>query len=164
MRDVFDELVADGEPAVQRLVAERRQEAVDFDFKTKADPSSPILNDDDRRVLGRTLSAFSNSMGGLIVYGIDARKNDEQVDCATKVQPISNIERFKNEVIRATGQLLMPRHEGINIEHIPTADASGSGYLVIYVERSERRPHRSEAKGDKHYYKRSGESSFAMEL
>jgi hypothetical protein len=35
--------------------------------------------------------------------------------------------------------------------------------LVIYVERSERRPHRSEAKGDKQYYKRSGESSFVME-
>src|SRR5438270_2240995 len=104
MRELFQELVADGELALQRLVAERRQEAVDLDFKTKADPSKATLGDDDRRVLGRTLSAFSNSMGGVIVYGVDARKNADGIDCATELQPIIEIERFKNEVVRAAGQ------------------------------------------------------------
>ena len=54
----------------------------------------------------------------------------------------------------------MPRHDGIRIATISTDD--GAGYLLIQVERSERRPHRCEA-GEKQYYKRSGDSSFAME-
>src|SRR5260221_13411383 len=158
MRELFDELVSDGDPAVRRLIKERRQEAVDLEFKTKADPNKATLSADDRCVLGRTLSAFSNLMGGIIVYGVNAQKDDDGVDCATEAQPIRDIERFKNEVVRAAGQLLMPQHDGIMIEHIEAADRAGAGYLVIYVERSERRPHRSEAKGDKQYYKRAGES------
>ncbi|MPZ35793.1 MAG: hypothetical protein GEV13_33340 [Rhodospirillales bacterium] len=42
-------------------------------------------------------------------------------------------------------------------------DKTGSGFLALWVERSERRPHRSEAKDDKRYYKRAGDSSFVME-
>jgi hypothetical protein len=99
----------------------------------------------------------------LIIYGVFAAKNDDKIDCATKRLPIADIERFQNEVVRAVGQLLMPRHDGIQVAGIPSAESPGAGYLAIYIERSERRPHRSEVRGDKQYYKRAGESTFAME-
>ena len=56
----------------------------------------------------------------------------------------------------------MPRHEGILVEAIPAQHPPGAGYLVMYVERSERRPHRCEF-SEKRYYKRSGDSSIMME-
>jgi hypothetical protein len=102
-------------------------------------------------------------MGGVLVYGIVAKKNADGVDCATMCQPIAEIEFFQSEVIRACGQLLMPKHDGIRVEIIRTTEDNTQGYLAIYIERSERRPHRSEARNDKQYYKRAGESTFAME-
>lgn len=56
----------------------------------------------------------------------------------------------------------MPRHSGIEVRSIPDGDAPESGFLAVWVERSERRPHRSEL-GDKYYYRRAGTSSRVME-
>jgi hypothetical protein len=56
----------------------------------------------------------------------------------------------------------MPRHDGIFVDSITSANPSGSGYLIMLVERSDRRPHRAEL-GVKQYFKRSGDSSIVME-
>lgn len=157
-----EELLAEGEPAIRRLIDDRQQETVGLDFKTKADSSHGRLTKEDKTVLAKVLSAFSNSAGGIIIYGIDARANDEGIDCAVTPAPISEIERFANEVTRATGELLIPHNDGIRVESVPSTTA-GSGYLIISIERSDRRPHRSEAGGDKRYYKRSGSNSYMME-
>jgi hypothetical protein len=162
MRDLYEQLVAGGEPAVVQLVTERRQENVALEFKTKSNPGTGEPNRDDRRNLGIALSAFANSMGGLIVWGVRAEKNEDNVDCATELQPIGEIERFKADVTRLLSQVLMPRHEGIFVEVIPAGNPQGAGYLAIYVERSERRPHRCECV-EKQYFKRVGDSSIAME-
>jgi hypothetical protein len=104
MRDLYEQLVAGGEPAIEQLSAERRQENVSLEFKTKANPGTGEPNKDDRRNLGIALSAFSNSMGGLIVWGVRAEKDDDGVDCASELQPIANIERFKADVTRLISQ------------------------------------------------------------
>jgi hypothetical protein len=162
MRDLYEQLVAGGEPAIEQLRAERRQENVSLEFKTKANPGTGEPNKVDRRNLGIALSAFSNSMGGLIVWGVRAEKNADKVDCATELQPIEEIERFKADVTRLLSQALMPRHEGIFVEAIPAGNSQGAGYVAIYVERSERRPHRCEFV-ERQYFKRIGDSSVAME-
>jgi len=163
MRELFDLLRRDGETVLDRLIAERRQEAVDLEFKRKEDASTGASVKDQRK-LGRQLSAFSNSMGGLIVWGVKANKDPASgVDCASKAVPIPNIDKFKNDVIRLSGQILMPKNDGIIVESIPSVREPGAGYLALYVERSERRPHRSEVSGDRQYYKRAGDSTFAME-
>lgn len=164
MRELFDQLVSDGEAGIDRIISERTLETVQLDFKTKRTPTNGRFEDEDKKVYGKALSAFANSSGGLLIWGVDARKGPDGVDCAQAPGvPISDIEQFQVEAIRFSGDLLMPRHDGIVIASIPSAQASGSGYLLVQVERSERRPHRCEAKGDKHYYKRAGDSSFAME-
>jgi hypothetical protein len=138
------------------------QENVELEFKTKANPNGGELTRDDRKNLGIALSALSNSMGGVLIWGILAAKNDDGIDCASELQPISEIDKFSSEVERAVSQALMPRHEGIRIERISQGANPGAGYLAVYVERSERRPHRCEF-GEKQYFKRIGDSSVAME-
>jgi len=77
MRDLFDALIRDGRVGIQRLVTDRHQESVELEFKTKDDGTKGSIGKQDRYYLGKTLSAFANSAGGLLVWGVDAReKND----------------------------------------------------------------------------------------
>ena len=163
MRDLYQQILDGGEAAIEQLKPDRVQENVELDFKTKERPSEPGLTKGDRQTLGEALSAFSNSAGGLIIWGVIARKNEDDIDCVCGLDPIDHIERFKSEVERAVSQVLMPRHDGVQIEMIKRTSAPRSGYLIIKVERSERRPHRSEAPGAKQYFKRVGDSNIAME-
>jgi predicted HTH transcriptional regulator len=149
MKDLFDQIVQEGVVAIDRLVAQRQQENVELEFKTKSNQANGELTKDDRRNLGIILSAFANSMGGLVIWGILATKNSDDIDCATGLKPIVEIEKFKSGIERALSQAVMPRHEGIRVASVPYRD--GAGYLLIQVERSERRPHRCEY-GDKQYF------------
>ena len=163
MRELYDRLIVEGEEGIDRLVAERTKETVTLDFKEARGASTGILANEDRRTFAKALSAFANSAGGLLVFGVEARKGDDNVDCAQALKPIANIERFETEARTASGQLLQPRHEGIEVRSIPSVRLPGGGYLLVRVERSDRRPHRSEAAGQKQYFKRAGDSSFEME-
>src|SRR5437868_2853711 len=61
------------------------------------------------------LSAFSNSMDGLIVCGIAAARDADGVDCAEELQPITNIERFRADITR----LSIPARRGTLMGHTP---------------------------------------------
>jgi predicted HTH transcriptional regulator len=162
MHDLFEQLAQQGEAGIKRLISQRVQENVELEFKGKANPGNGELTKDDRRNLGIALSALSNSMGGLLIWGVVAAKNEDKIDCASDPQPIFQIEKFKNEIERAISQAISPKHDGIRVLLIESSEAAGSGYLAIHVERSERRPHRCEF-GEKQYFKRIGDSSIAME-
>src|SRR5262245_42997747 len=103
MRQLFDELVANGEDAIDALIG--RQEAVDLEFKVKENPSIGDASPGDRRRFGKALSAFSNSMGGLLVWGVVAKPNDG-IDQASALQPIADIARFKSWAVGACSEVL----------------------------------------------------------
>jgi hypothetical protein len=164
MINLFEHLLAGGEGAIEGLIRERQQEGVTLEFKTKASATAGSLDRGDKKNLGRGLSAFANSQGGLQVWGIDARRErGDEVDCARGVKPITNIEQFKSDVLSLVGDILMPRHDGIRVEAVECSDGSGAGYLLVHVERSERRPHMSRAPEDGRYYRRAGGSTYPME-
>src|SRR5437867_9816016 len=56
------------------FVNDRRGEDLTLDFK-QAQKNFSVP--EERKVLARTISAFANSSGGLIVWGIDARKGKD---------------------------------------------------------------------------------------
>ncbi len=160
----YDEIVNGGEPSIQSLIG--RQETLQLEFKAN-EPRDPIfengaLTKPGKKILAKEISAFANSAGGLLVFGVDCRVADK-VDQAEKLTPIPNIARAETAVRDAASELLQPRHDGIRVASIPSKDDADSGYIVVDVPRSERRPHRSEATDQKQYFKRSGGSAFAME-
>ena len=142
MKALFDQLTREGEPAVRRLL--RRSEQLDFDCKLKKDSSNGKVDREDKETLGPLLSAFANSMGGLALWGVNARKDAEKADVIIGFCPIANIARFESEMRDLVVEALMPRHEGITLSSIASTDTPGAGYLAINVDRSERRPHESQ--------------------
>lgn len=163
MRELYDQLVQEGEIGIDRLIAERTQESLQLDFKRKESELSGEFSTNDRRILAQALSGFANSAGGLLIVGVDARPGDDRVDCAQEARPLSNIRKLLSDAQTEIGRLVQPRLEGVLVNALYSERSVGSGYLLIYVERSDRRPHRSEAKGQKAYYKRHGDSFFEME-
>lgn len=162
-KSLFQQLLVSGEAGIKSLVDTNAQETLQLDFKEKRNRLCGSFEKDDKRAFGRALSAFSNSAGGLVIWGVEGRKNEDGVDCALSLKPIQELDRFYSEANRLVGELIMPKHDGIFVEKINCIDYENSGYLIVWIERSERRPHRSEAQGEKYYFKRAGESSFPME-
>ena len=64
----YEELLAEGEAAIRQLIVDHQQENIGLDFKMKADSTHGRLTKEDKAVLAKALSAFSNSAGGLIIY------------------------------------------------------------------------------------------------
>lgn len=163
----FDETIAGGEMLLQQSIQNEAQETLQLDFKASAagKPGSLFadgrLTKEGRRAIGKALSAFSNSAGGLIIIGVDCRAVADGADIARALDPISNWKAALSAVNSAAGDLLQPKNDAVRVDGFGSADDDSAGYLVIDVPRSERRPHMCNM--TKQYFKRSGSASYTME-
>ncbi|RWC15938.1 MAG: ATP-binding protein [Mesorhizobium sp.] len=166
----FDDLVARGESLLLDAIRDEMQEGLSLDFKAPAVGKQGAafnaqgqLTKEGRAAIAKALSAFSNSAGGVLVFGVDCRKRVDGVDCATDLEPIPNWKAAHSAVSGAVGDLLQPKNDSIRVQGFASSADQNAGYIVIDVPRSERRPHRSEAADQKQYFKRSGSASYPME-
>ncbi len=163
----IQELLVRKEAALRDAVANGVQESLTLDFKLASEGEVVFKEDgtltaDGRKVIAKILSAFSNSAGGLVIFGVEC-KPVETVDCASRLVPVNNYQRAHSSLNSAVGDLLQPKNSGIAVHAFASDDDPLKGYLVIDVPRSDRRPHRSEAAKQKGYFKRSGSNSYEME-
>jgi schlafen family protein len=142
---------------IEAFVSEGQEEHLYLDFKVANDPS---LSRDDRRNLAKALSGFANSDGGIIVWGIDCRKDDQGRDVASELKPIPRIATFLTHLNSLTPQLVSPSVKGV--QHRVLYDADGRGFAVSFIPSSDSAPHMAKG-GEDRYYKRSGSSFLRME-
>lgn len=74
--------------AIRRFVKERRQEDLHLDFKLVADGRK--VQPSDRRTLAKAISSFANSEGGVVVWGVEATRGDDEIDAATRLVPLKD--------------------------------------------------------------------------
>jgi hypothetical protein len=160
------DILEHGEAALQAAIDEQQVEHLTLDFKETGEgtPASLFLKGSitpkGQELIAEAISAFANSAGGLVVIGVRC-KPINKIDAASALVPIAEIKKAQSSLSGLLGQLVQPRHDGLQLHAIPSAAATGSGYLIVEIPRSDRRPHRSELDG--RYYKRSGASTFTME-
>ncbi len=135
-----------------------QEENLWLDFKVSK--NSTLNSTDDKRNLARALSGFANSSGGLIIWGIDARKNDNGVDCAVELKPLDNIKIFVTRLNALTGDGVDPTVA--NVTHRSLEIENGKGYVLSLIPESATGPHMAKL-GEDRYYKRSGDSFYKME-
>jgi len=153
--EIFDSL---GMSSIRDFVSRRQEENLYLDFKTIVDAS--LNSSDDKRNLARALSGFANSSGGLIVWGIEARKDTDGVDCATALKPIDRVGLFVSRLNALTGGAVDPLVDGVR--HRAVEAGSGTGFAVSLIPESDTGPHMAKL-GEDRYYKRSGDSFYKME-
>lgn len=143
---------------VEELVMNRHSESLHLDFKRKHNPQTAPLDKDDRRNLGEALSGFANSEGGLIVWGIDARRMGDE-DVAVAIEPLRDVTGFTAQLVQLTPELVSPPVPGIR--HVPVFESGGgkSGVVVTLIPESDRTPHMARGPNQHRYYRRA-QSSF----
>ncbi len=154
--DVEDLFASIDEAAVGRFVKGKRAEDLHLEFATA--PNG--LDADARRKLAKALSGFANSDGGVLVWGVKAKKGREGVDCASQLQVIENLPKFISDLNSQTGEAVSPIIAAVAHEPLPI-DAN-TGYAKTLVPRSDLTPHMAKCR-EHRYYKRSGDSFYPME-
>ncbi|HJU12512.1 MAG TPA: ATP-binding protein [Candidatus Binataceae bacterium] len=140
---------------VERLVG--KSEDLYFDAKTLTNES--MTDDSDKQPLAKTLSAFANADGGVIIYGLEAKRGSDNRDVVQAVKPLKDTELVRSRILALIGQLIQPPVEGIIVASRRKSD--GSGYVIVFVPPSDSGPHR--ARPLREYYRRHGSSSLPME-
>lgn len=146
------------EKKIREFVSNKQEENLTLDFKTinRAD----LSHRDDKQNFAKAISGFANSIGGIIVWGVEARKNDQGIDCACGFKEITSLSLFLSKLNEFTGQFVDRIVEGIEHKKIVTSD--DKGFVVTVVPESNAGPHMAKA-GEDRYYKRSGGSFYKME-
>jgi hypothetical protein len=130
------------------------------DFKVKEHPSKPDLGPDDRKNFSKLLSAFANSDGGVILWGVRTEMTHGR-EVASTLQPISDPAEFASRLARLVPNATQPVIDGVQIETIESAK-EGYGYVKCLIPASDRAPHRA-MQADREYYGRTTDQTYRLE-
>ncbi len=135
---------------LQKLIADGVAESLTLDYK-----ASPSLGKDSRQrdELCKDVTAFANSAGGQIVYGMEEDKN-----FPTKLDDGADPSITKEWIEQVIDSRVQPRIDGLVIT--PIQLAKGFGFVLTIPQATSRAPHQAP---DKKYYKRQNFQSLPME-
>ena len=159
MSGLFEDLKAGGVPALEELIAEAREETLHLEFKALRNTSGSGITKEDKTIIAKALCGLANAEGGLLILGIESKSVDG-VDVATKLHSMQDVERLKSRLVSWVPECLSSQHETIAISAIVRED-DGSGFILINVPASNRRPHMSVT--DHRYYRRGSQGTRVME-
>ena len=74
--DIFEKLIYFGEDAIDEFIMSRQTEELFLDFKQAVSDGKSMrsLHPNDRSNLGKAISAFGNSEGGVLVWGVECSR------------------------------------------------------------------------------------------
>jgi hypothetical protein len=138
---------------LEQLIEEQLQESLVLDYKR----SDALSRSDNRKKdeLGKDVSAFANSAGGQLIYGIEENGNvPTRIDEGVSVSEITK--EWIEQVLSTTVQ---PKIEGLRIQQIPLSEGQAA-YVITIPAATSRAPHQAR---DKRYYRRYNFESVPME-
>src|SRR5229473_8062127 len=130
------------------------KESIDLDFKQ----SDSLHNTEGKKSeISKDVSAFANSAGGTIIYGI-AEDGYIAKEIDTGSDPTITTKEWLEQVINSR---IQQRIDGIKIHQVElTTKSPGKVAYIVTIPQSTRAPHQA---SDKRFYKRFNFQSVAME-
>lgn len=111
----------------------------------------------DRGNFSENLSAFSNSEGGLLIWGISDYKKEQKA--AERLQPIEDVVGFERRLRSSLADVISPMIQGFQMEVIRKKGSKLDGYIKCYIPESDLTPHQA---FDSKYYMSTVEGVYAM--
>jgi hypothetical protein len=135
---------------LQALVDEQLPESLTLDYK-----ASPALSKEDRKrdEMCKDVSAFANSAGGQIVYGIE---EDGPIPVSLDKGSDPNV-ITREWIEQVLNSRISPKIEGLRITPIPLG--TGNAFVITVPQATSRAPHQAP---DNKYYRRYNFQSVAM--
>lgn len=144
------------EDDLSELIALKQEESVQLEFKRAE--SLDAADQRKKTEISKDVSAFANSAGGTIVYGI--AESSQQPSCAESFSPIDPVKSSKDWLEQVIQSRIQPRVHGIVIRPIELRKNNPGQYVyVVSIPQSETAHQAS----DNRYYKRFNFQSVAME-
>lgn len=163
---LFRRLLSGGEPALLAQLQSPEPEDTFIDFKGVATPRTRyvekgVLADSDKKTLGEAVSGFANSLGGVIVWGVDCRGLVGSARLLTVEHALDDAPAFKAVLASLTGSASVPGVPGILLEPL-TLPSIGKAVVLMYVPRFESGPVRATTKDTDRYMFRAGDKFLAV--
>jgi hypothetical protein len=165
MREMFNRLVGDGWPVVDEWLGENQVEGLHLEFKRKTNPTTSVVDLEDKTNVAKGLSGFANVEGGVFVIGIDTRKVSGGADVVDSIQAITGVSNFAGRIERDIRTYTDPPIAGLMVQAIEKPGTTDTGIVAIYVPQSDGGPHRvvnTKADANDRYYMRTGASTVTM--
>jgi len=138
---------------LQRLIDEGESESVFLECKS---PTTPTLSADLRKTLAKTISGFSNTNGGVIIWGASTTKKIHSgLDVITQIEPLGNCIKFQREIEKRISILTTPPINNYSNKIIKKKSADTRGVVITYIPKYSGDPVQSLE--DDHFYFRSGD-------
>lgn len=155
LQEEFEQLSAE---AIAGFPALAKEEHLQLDFKRIKNAN--LNGTDDKKSLASCISGFANSSGGIVIWGIDARKNDQGIDCANEIHEINPLGIFLSRLNELSSQAVSPPVDGIVHKKFETSP--NRGFAATLIPESDSGPHMAKL-GENRYYKRNGQQFLQLE-
>jgi hypothetical protein len=135
--ELFERLYEGGCSALEQLIADREPESLFLDFKrSHQEGTSKNLAQDDNKNLSKAISGFANSSGGIVVWGVDCRRDPGTGSEIAQKYPLRDASGFNTKLQAAISRTTIPAHPGVQILFFDEPDQSPAGYVVVYIPQS----------------------------
>src|SRR5579872_4218522 len=109
------------------------------------------------------LAGFANNQGGVLIWGIEARKDAATgIDAAADVKPVNNPNAVKSRLTELQRQATDPPLTNVEIDAYELPTAPGTGFVVCFVPEGPFKPYKTEDGRRSQYVIRAGDNFVAM--
>lgn len=144
------------EAELSQMIANQVEENLHLDYKGAG---SLAVTYGKKKEIAKDISAFANSDGGLVIYGIREFDDDARRHLPERLDPVDRTIISKEWLEQVINSNIQPKISGLTIHPIPLGSAANHVAYVVNIPKS----NTAHQASDKKYYKRYNFESVAME-
>lgn len=138
---------------IEELIEEGEVENIILECKS---PTEPKLNRGIKAQLSQAISGFSNTEGGIILWGVSTTKHQQgELDVLTQIEEIGNCTYFSKQIERSIPSLTTPSITNAKTKIVKKSKKNTKGIIITYIPKKISNP--VQANDDKFYFRNGDE-------